>query len=276
MCSSLTKDATTYICHWTLKNQNDPFGYFFLMIYIHKAKGGTHPICSDCASLVHPLGKWLDYTLQPVITSQPSYFKDSFTLKQELDKLVLPPNASIISFDTISMYTNIDINDSIKRISTFLAETWDNYDCKAVKEAMEIVMKNNRMRFSNLIYHQIRGVAMGMSPTPTIANLYVAIYEHNHIIPLVNVKYLLFYKRFINDGFAVCLHDEDPTTDANNWNDVKACINAMGLNWTFKSPRKKLAFVDMTIQVKGEKIVTTIYTKPLALYQYILVTHLEP
>ena len=139
------------------------------MIKIHKAKGGTPPICSDCASLTHPLGKWLNYTLQPVVTSQPSYFKDSFTLKQELDKLALPPNASIISFDTISMYTNIDINDSIECITTFLAETWDNYDCKAVKEAMEIVMKNNRMRFSNLIYHQIRGIAMGMSPTPTIA-----------------------------------------------------------------------------------------------------------
>ncbi len=51
------------------------------------------------------------------------------------------------------MYTNIDINDSIERISTFLSETWDNYDCKAVKEAMEMVMKNNRMRFGNLIYH---------------------------------------------------------------------------------------------------------------------------
>jgi hypothetical protein len=91
MCSSFTKDATAYICHWTLKNQNDPFGYFFLMIKIHKAKGGTPPICSDCASLAHPLGKWLNYTLQPVVTSQPSYFKDSFTLKQKLDKLVLPP-----------------------------------------------------------------------------------------------------------------------------------------------------------------------------------------
>jgi hypothetical protein len=32
MCSSLTKDATAYIHHWTLKNQNDPFGYFYLMI----------------------------------------------------------------------------------------------------------------------------------------------------------------------------------------------------------------------------------------------------
>ncbi len=89
-----------------------------------------------------------------------------------------------------------------------------SHDCKAVKEAIEIVMKNNRMRFGNLIYHQIRGVAMGMSPTPNIANLYVTIYKHNHIIPLVGVNYLLFYKRFINDGFAVWLHDKDPTTDA--------------------------------------------------------------
>ena len=128
------------------------------------------------------------------------------------------------------MYTNIDINDSIKRISTFLAETWDNYDCKAVKEAMENVMKNNRMRFGDLIYHQIHGIAMGMSPAPTIANLYVMIYECNHNIPLVGVKYLLFYKRFIDDGFAAWLHDKDPTTNASNWNNFKACINAMGLN----------------------------------------------
>jgi hypothetical protein len=115
------------------------------MMKIHKAKGGTRPIYSDCARLIHPLGKWLDYTLQPVVPSQPSYFKDSFTLKQELDNLVLSPNASIISFNTISIYTNIDINDSIKCISTFLAETWDNYDCKAVKEAMEIVMKKTAL-----------------------------------------------------------------------------------------------------------------------------------
>jgi hypothetical protein len=53
--------------------------------------------------------------------------------------------------------------------------TWDNYDCKVVKEAMEIVIKNNRMRIGDLIYHQIRGIAMGMSLAPTIANLYVAI-----------------------------------------------------------------------------------------------------
>ena len=80
---------------------------------------------------------------------------------------------------------------------------------------MEIVMKNNRMRFGDLIYHQIRGVAMGMSPAPTIANLYVAIFELEHIIPLLD-KFLLFYKRFIDDGFTIWLHDLDPTIDAQN------------------------------------------------------------
>jgi hypothetical protein len=219
---------------------------------MYKSKGGTRPICSDCASLIHPFGKWLDYTLQLVIASQPFYFKDSFTLNQELDKLVLPLNASIITFNAIAMYTNIENDDSIEWISTFLAKFWDKYDCKAVKEAIEIVMNNNRMRFGNLIYHQIRGMAMGMSPAPTIANLYVAIYKGNHIIRLINVgKYLMFYKRFIDDGFTVWLHDKVLTTNANNWNGFKAHLNAIGLSGTIKSPRKKLNFMDMTIQVEG-------------------------
>ncbi len=129
-------------------------------------------------------------------------------------------------------------------------------------------MKNNQMRFGDLIYYQIHGVAMGMSPAPPFANLHVAIYKLNHIITLLD-KYLMFYKRFIDNGFAIWLHDHDLTINATNWNDFKALINVMSLRWMFKSPRKKLVFMDMTIQVKGEEIVTTIYAKPLALYQYI-------
>jgi hypothetical protein len=271
MHDRLTKDAVNYIRHNTMKNRSNLFGYFYLTIKIHKTPVSTRLVCSDCASLIHPLGKWLDLVLQPVIASQPLYFMDSFTLKQELDKLVCPPNASIITFDAVSMYTNIDIDDSISRISSYLKELWDEYECKAIGDAMEIVMKNNRMQFGNLIYHQICGVAMGMSPAPTttIANLYVAIYEMAHIIPLLN-KCLLFYRRFIDDCLAVWLHDLGPTVDAKNWTNFQALLNTMGLNWTFKSQRKKLIFMDMAIRIINNKLVTTIYAKPLALYQYIL------
>ena len=90
---------------------------------------------------------------------------------------------------------------------------------------------------------------MGILPAPTIANLYVAIYKLNHSIPLLE-KYLVFYKRFINNGFAIWLHNLHPTTNTNNWNDFKALLNTMGLRWTFKSPRKKLIFMDMTFKSK--------------------------
>jgi hypothetical protein len=55
------------------------------------------------------------------------------------------------------MYTiNIDINDSINQITTFLSEIWDKYNCKAVEEAMNIVMQNNFMQFEDLIFCQTR------------------------------------------------------------------------------------------------------------------------
>ena len=268
VCDSLKEDHLNYIRYWINQNLADPFGYFYLTIKIHKGPLSTRPVCSDCTSLVHPLGKWLDQVLQPITASQPFYFKDSFTLKEEISKLTLPANASIITFDAVAMYTNIDIDDCIARIMGFLSTIWDKYECKAVEEAMNIVMRNNRMQFGDLIVRQIRGVAMGMSPAPTIANLFVAIYENEHIIPLVG-KYLMSYRRFIDDGFAVWLHDCDPNADAKNWNDFKAICNAMGLSWTFKSPRKKLVFMDMTIKIEGERLTTTIYAKPMALYQYI-------
>jgi hypothetical protein len=166
------------------------------------------------------------------------------------------------------MYTNIDINNSIKQMSTFLANIWDKHECRVVKKAIEIIMKNNQMLFGDLIYHQLCGVTMGMLPAPTIANLYVAIYKLDHITLLFD-KYLMFYKRFTEHIFAIWLHNLDPTINTTNWNDFKALINAMSLRGMFKSPKMKLIFMDMTIQVEGEKIVTTIYAEPLALYQYI-------
>jgi hypothetical protein len=200
-----------------------------------------------------------------VVTSQPTYFKDSFALKRELKKLVIPANASIFTYDAISMYTNIDIDDCLERTSTFLSTIWDKSECAAVTSAMEIVMKNNRMRFGDLIFHQIRGVAMGMSPAPTIANLYVAIYEATHILPLLN-SFLFFLKRFIDDGLGIWLHDPDPNINAANWTLFKTLINAMGLKWTTTELSKKVIFMDMTIEISGNRLVTSLYAKPMALY----------
>ncbi len=38
----------------------------------------------------------------------------------------------------------------------------------------------------DIIVKQLSGIAMGMSPAPTIANLYVAIYEEMHVLNFIH------------------------------------------------------------------------------------------
>ncbi len=131
------------------------------------------------------------------------------------------------------------------------------------------------MKFGDIVFHQIHKVAMGMSPAPTIANLYIAIYKAMHILPLFP-SFLFYLKRFIDDGLGIWLHDPDPDADAANWILFKTLINAMGLRWTSTKLSKKVIFMDVTIEISGSRLVTALYAKPMAMYQYILPTSCHP
>ena len=101
----------------------------------------------------------------------------------------LSGKCSIFFFDAISMYTKINTEDCLARLSAFLLypstqERFPHYPAKALVEALALVMKNNRMKFGDLYVQQLIGIAMGMSPAPTIAILYVAIFEVEVILPL--------------------------------------------------------------------------------------------
>ena len=250
-----------------------PFGYFYLLYKLHKTPIKTRPVSSDCASLPHALGEWVDEMLQPLVKAQATYFKDSFCLKQWLNSLTLPPNSSLFTYDAISMYTNIDTEDCIASLSTFLLSRlqttkFSHYSPRALIEAIKIVMRNNRMRFGDIIVQQLRGIAMGMFPAPSIANLYVAIHELKSILKHVGT-FIFFLRHFIDDGFGVWLHDPDPEVDTANWNMFKATVNSGGLNWTFTDRSNQVDFMDMTIKIVGSKIETDLFEKPLALHLYI-------
>jgi hypothetical protein len=112
----LTIDRRNYIRKKISKASSDPFRYFYLTIKIHKTPISMRLVCSNLASLPHSLGQWVDLVLQLVVTSQPTYFKDSFALKHELNTLVIPHNASLFTYVAVSMYTNIEIDDCLKKI----------------------------------------------------------------------------------------------------------------------------------------------------------------
>ena len=90
---------------------------------------------------------------------------------------------------------------------------------------------------------------MGMSPAPTIANLYMAIYEEMHVLKCIP-KTVLYLRCFIDDGLGVWLHDPNPAIDMKNWKEFQECLNASG-------------------QIEGRHITTSLYAKPMALHLYL-------
>ena len=269
----LSRGDRTYIRKKLAETAEDPFGYFYLTYKLHKTPIKTRPVCSDCASTPHALGQWVDVMLQPIVKAQEAYFKDTFELKKLLDPLEPTPRWKLVTFDAVAMYTNIPPEKCIERIATYLRhpntrKRFPHYDPDALIDAIEIVMRNNRMRFGDIIVRMVRGIAMGMSPAPPIANLFMAIAEATDILP-VFAPHLPLYKRFIDDGLALWKCHPDQATDAVNYNAFQTAINNTGLSWTFTEPSREIEFMDLTITIEGRKIITNLYEKPMALHLYI-------
>jgi hypothetical protein len=230
----LTNDKTNYLCRWLDNAASNPFGYFYLMPKLHKLQLSTQPVFSDCGSLPHGIGQWVDQVLQQIVKDQDTYFKNSFELKKLLYLLRLPQNASLFTHNTMSMYTKIGTEECIDRLGDFLklpAITEFYGIClKATIKAVELVMTIKRMRFRDLIIRQISRTAMGMFPAPSLANLFVAIYKAHHFPYFVGQgKVIIFLKIFINNGFGIWLQDRDPMLDSANWEVFQDCVNNMGL-----------------------------------------------
>jgi hypothetical protein len=172
---SLSNDTINFIREHLDKATKDPLGHFYLLIKLHKLPISGCPVCSDCGSLPHALGCWVDATLQPIVQDQALYFKNSAELKTDLNGITLPPNASLFKYDAVAMYPSINTADCLARLSEYQSNTEvaTKYDFSptALLEAMELVMYNKRMHFGDLIVKQLSGIAMGTSPAPTIANL---------------------------------------------------------------------------------------------------------
>ena len=288
----LLPDDERYIQHH-LDNNEDPFGYFYLLYKIHKLKDPeqtdfcpTRPVCSMCGSLTHPLGAWINRVLQPVATGQTSYFPNSAKFLQLVSELNLPPNAQLFTADARSMYTNINTEIALDIIPDFIRkpgqftlrfsssiegqEEWvPNLRWKALKAALNIVFRNNIFRFGDVYFKQISGTAMGTRPAPPWATIFFAIHEEAVLDRFKDN--LAFYKRYIDDIFAIWLPDSDPIRNADTWLEFKEFVDSFhGLRWDFTEPKQSnVIFMDMLLSIEGGKIVSTIYEKPLALNLYI-------
>ena len=266
--NSLTRDEAKYLRRHLRQNQ-DPFATFYLLIKVHKDPIGQRPVVSYSGSLLEALAVWCDDKLQPLAKAQKSYLQSSFALKEQLEALQLPPNAVLFTADARAMYTNIPTGACLQSIRDFLEEnfaqfTHVNHD--ALLAALEIVMSNNIFRFGDTWWRQNNGAAMGAPPCPPWAQMYFAPAEDDSCD--VFSDHILFYKRYIDDIFGIWLRQPG---DNVIWEEFKTHINdGSALVWDFSERASTATFLDLTITVLPTgRISTDLYEKPLNLHAYL-------
>ncbi len=235
-------------------------GKFRILFKLHKSKLGLRPII-NCKS--HPtslISLLIDLILQPFIRNLITFILDSQNLIQITENLIFPSDSKLSSCDFDSLFTNIDLKHALLLITDFISK---NFFCDELKttgfhKLLKFLFENNYFIYSNKIYKQIKGVAMGSKCAPSIANLYIFILEKSFL----TLHKPLFFKRFVDDIFTITKKDFD-------MNFLKNHFEYLSLNIITE---KTVNFLDLLISldtITGH-LVFKLYLKPTNTFSYLL------
>ena len=172
--------------------------------------------------------------------------KDTFKFVNDLNQLNCKEKF-LISYDVVSLYTNIPLNETIALAVDILINS--KPDLKISKSELsqlfEFATAQTHFLFEDKIYDQIDGVAMGSPLAPVLANLFMGYHEKNWLNNYDNAKPIV-YKRYVDDIF--CLFDNETVTSL-----FLKYLNKQHSNIKFTSEPGKsgnLPFVDVNIDKK--------------------------
>ena len=106
---TLGKNTVTFFCR-SQEAHGDNIARFRATAKVQKTPIKLRPIVAKAGTAIESLSKWLDVMLQKVMKQLPWCIKNSDTFITEILQIKIPPNARLVTFDAISMYSNIDLN----------------------------------------------------------------------------------------------------------------------------------------------------------------------
>ena len=184
---------------------------FYLLPKIHKPPENWtvpsvvppgRPIVSDCGSESYHLAEFIDFYINPLSHTHPSYLKDTYTFVNKLKNLTVPDSTFIFSIDVDSLYTNIDTVLGLEAVKKALASSPDpSRPDSFILKFLEITLTRNDFLFDKSFFLQICGCAMGRKYSPAYADIYLADWEESAFLKCPSRP--LIYFRYLDDIFGL-------------------------------------------------------------------------
>jgi len=246
------------------------------------------PIVSSSGALTENIALFVEHHIKEAGRSHEAYIQDTPDFLRQLQQVHLEEEDMLVVIDVKALYTNIPPAEAVKSVQDALNERTDQtVTTDFIIELLKIILKYNLFEFSESIYKQIIGVAMGTRPAPSIANIFMARNVDNkvwEIAKLLKGGTLKFMKRFLDDIFMVFKGSEQSLhAFIDELNNIHPYIKFTMSHTTTKSelscdcnPQESIPFLDTLCSIKEGKISTNLYKKPTDKNQYLLTNSCHP
>ncbi|XP_073228411.1 uncharacterized protein [Porites lutea] len=181
---------------------------FYVIPKIHKNPMVGRPIAASHSFITRPISTFVDELIKPKV-HMPTVLRDSGELIQLLENTVLPDgDCFLVTANVASFYPNVDTKKALIALDLLLREAGAP-ETPLLIQLARLVFENNYLssEFCPDIFHQKFGIAMGTPFSVTVANAFM--YHHEKDIVDHYSQYLILYKRFIDDIFAIWCGPKD-------------------------------------------------------------------
>ena len=247
---------------------------FYGLPKIHKAlcENGLpplRPIVSHLNSLLSASASFIDHSLQPLACAFPDFLQNSTELIRELENLTIPVDAVLITLDVINLFPSIPQKECLDVIHKAMFKHTELiiFDPNLITRLLAVNMSNNFFQFSNAIFLQKEGTAMGSACSPAIANIFISTLLGNFLSSVTEKPF--FMKRYIDDIFIIWPKHQD-------FNAFFKSLNSFhpNIKFTTSQSENSINFLDLNIYKgssfqKEKKLDVSTYQKTNNLYQYL-------
>ena len=228
---------------------------------VHKSDVPLRPILSTINTSARPVAEYLKEILQPIHDKYSNYCaQDSFSFAAEIKSMQTQSSTFMCSYDIKSLFTNIPLGEVIDICANALYSdenvTPPPFSKSIFTALLEFATCGVEFSFNNIMYKQLEGCGMGNVLSSLLSNIYVGYLEHQ-MFNAPKCHHPLFYKRYVDDTFALFTCKEDSILFFDELNSLSS------LEFTMEEESKnQLPFLDVLIERQLEGFTTSVYRKP--------------